>query len=58
LVTTTTALIQQPAEEPAQQSPVDTSTFRIVSGVLAVACVVIIILRRKSKKKAASQDEF
>jgi hypothetical protein len=58
LVTATIALIQQPAEEPAQESPFNTSTLRIVSGVLAVACVLVIVLRRKSKKKSTRQDEF
>jgi hypothetical protein len=41
-----------------EAEPVDESTVRIASGVLAVLCVIALILRRRSKKKASDQDDF
>jgi len=47
------ALLLQASDKPAP----DTSTFRIICGVLIVILVVIIFLRRKGKKKTG-EDEF
>ncbi len=52
-LTSLIALLQEQAAQPA-----DTSTIRIVSGVLAVVLVVIIVLRRKGGKKKEDDDEF
>lgn len=42
-----------------EQAAPDTSTIKIVSGVLAVVLVVIIVLRRKSGgKKKEEEDDF
>jgi hypothetical protein len=43
-------LLQAATDTPAD----NTSTIRIVAGVLAIVCVVIILLRRK--KKASKED--
>jgi len=36
----------------------DENLVRIVSGVLAVACVLIIILRRRTKQQNSQKDDF